>query len=176
MPPVLFLGSLAWSPADLVEGSLTDEFALTDASGRGLGVYFPWLRLGFHCLLPSDPPRDTIFFFEALAVVSAIHRVCAWRAARRFVSRLAILTDNTNTVNLFNTLRASPPYNSLLRSAVDARAAARLDVRVDHVPGSLNVVADALSRGNLDVVREIVPGITLLPLIPPQDAMGVFLS
>ncbi|KAL7279056.1 hypothetical protein ACG7TL_006891 [Trametes sanguinea] len=113
------LTALAWTPADLVPGALADEFALTDASACGIGIFFPWHNLAFYCPLPSDPPRDTIFFFEALAVCMAIHRVAAWRSAARLVSRLAILSDNSNTVAMFNSFRASPPYNSILKSAVD---------------------------------------------------------
>ncbi len=32
-PPISLLRSLAWSPADLVQGLVSDEFALVDASG-----------------------------------------------------------------------------------------------------------------------------------------------
>ncbi|KAI0827379.1 hypothetical protein BC628DRAFT_1318374 [Trametes gibbosa] len=166
------LHSNTWSPADLVQGTLSNEFALTDALGSGLGVYFPWLHLGFHCPLPINAPTDTIFFFEALAICAAIHRTRAWRKAGRFVRRLAILSDNSNSVAIFNSLRASPIYNPILTSAVDVMMEFKLDVRVEHIPGDLNTVADALSRGKLQLVRELVPSITLLTLIPPQDALG----
>lgn len=169
---VHLLTANAWSPADLIQGDLGDEFALTDASGTGLGVYFPWLRLGFHCALPADAPSDTIFFFEALAICAAIHRARVWRKVGRVVRRLAVLSDNTNSVAVFNSLRASPAYNPILKSAVDVMIECAVDVRVDHIPGELNTIADALSRGKLELVRELVPGIVLLPLSPPQDALG----
>ncbi|KAI0820344.1 hypothetical protein BC628DRAFT_1330604 [Trametes gibbosa] len=169
---VHLLSANAWCPADLVEGALGDEFALTDASGTGLGIYFPWLKLGFHCELPAGAPTDTIFFFEALAICAAVHRARSWRQAGRFVKRLGILSDNSNSVAIFRSLRASPAYNSILKSSVDVMLDCELDVRVDHIPGELNIIADALSRGKLDLVRERVPGITLLPLTPPHDALG----
>ncbi|OJT12051.1 hypothetical protein TRAPUB_11403 [Trametes pubescens] len=175
-PGVLLLSANAWSPADLVQGALNDEFALTDASGTGLGIYFPWLKLGFHCALPCDAPSDTIFFFEALAICAAIHRARIWKKADRFVKRLAVLSDNSNSIAIFNSLRASPVYNPILKSSVDVMIECSLDVRVDHIPGELNVIADALSRDKLALVQELVPGITLLPLIPPQDALGVVSS
>ncbi|KAH9851870.1 hypothetical protein C2E23DRAFT_731992 [Lenzites betulinus] len=171
-PRIHFLASNAWAPSDLDPLALQDEFALTDASGRGLGMYFPWLRLGFHCELPNDAPANTIFFFEALAVCAAIHHVFSWRSAGRSVKRLAILCDNSNTVAIFNSLRATPVYNRILISAVDIMLAAPMDIRVQHIAGELNTVADALSRGKLDFARELVPGISLLPLIPPRDALG----
>ncbi|KAH9857232.1 hypothetical protein C2E23DRAFT_900451 [Lenzites betulinus] len=121
---------------------------------------------------PASAPTNTIFFFEALAICAAVHRARAWRRAGRFVKRFAILSDNSNSVAIFNTLRASPRYNGILKSAIDVMVDCGVDVRVDHIPGTLNVIADALSRGRLDFVREHVPNITLLPLIPPQDALG----
>ncbi|KAJ8475333.1 hypothetical protein ONZ51_g6619 [Trametes cubensis] len=169
---VHILAANAWSPADLSPSDPGDEFALTDASGQGLGVYLPWLRMGFHCELPSGAPAGTIFFFEALAVCAAIHRARVWRKAGRTVRRLAVLSDNTNTVAIFNSLRATPPYNPILKSAVNVMIECALDVRVEHIPGVQNVVADALSRGKLQLVRELVPDIDLLPLLPPQDALG----
>lgn len=171
-PGVHFLSANAWSPADLVQGSLGDEFALTDASGHGLGIYFPWLRLGFHCELPDGAPTDTIFFFEALAICAAVHKVRTWRKAGRFITRLAILSDNSNSVAVFNSLRVSPSYNPILKSAIDVMVECAVDVRVDHIPGELNVIADALSRGKLALVRERVPDVTLFHLTPPRDALG----
>ncbi|KAH9856337.1 hypothetical protein C2E23DRAFT_857310 [Lenzites betulinus] len=139
-PGVHFLNANAWTPADLVQGAMGDEFALMDASGVGLGIYFPWAALGFHCALPTGAPTGTIFFFEALAICMAIH--CARMAQGR----------QTHEV-----------------SSVDIMVDCDLDVHVDHIPGELNVIADTLSHGHLNFVRERVPGITLLPLIPPQD-------
>ncbi|KAI0350282.1 hypothetical protein OH77DRAFT_1524983 [Trametes cingulata] len=150
-PGVLLLDACAWTPADLVPGSHADEFALCDASGVGLGIYFPWLRIGLHVPLPTDAPTGAIFFHEALAACAAIHRTRYWRHAGRTVKRLAILSDNSNTVGMFNTLRAAPVYNSILKSSVDVMLQYELQVRVDHVPGELNIVADALSRGNLEL-------------------------
>ncbi|OBZ74757.1 hypothetical protein A0H81_05566 [Grifola frondosa] len=167
-----FLSALEWGPEDLVEGAHCDEFALVDASGVGLGLFFPWLNFGFHAVLPCDAPTNAIFYFEALAICSAIHRVSAWRSAHRHVKRFAVLSDNTNAVRIFNTLRASPVYNPILLSAVDVMIHDRLQVRVDHVPGAHNTVADALSHGKLDKARELAPGIQLFPFIPPRNALG----
>ncbi|KAI0323360.1 hypothetical protein GY45DRAFT_1264713, partial [Cubamyces sp. BRFM 1775] len=169
---VHMLSAEAWSPADLTQDNPQHEFALTDASGRGLGIYFPWLRLGLHCELPTDAPVGTIFFFEALAVCAAIHRARIWKRAGRSIRRLAVLSDNSNSVAIFNSLRASPAYNTILTSAVDVMLDCALDIRVEHIPGASNIVADALSRGKLDLVKQLVPGIDILPFTPPQDALG----
>ncbi|KAH9848304.1 hypothetical protein C2E23DRAFT_871274 [Lenzites betulinus] len=171
-PGVHLLHANTWTPADLKPGALGDEFALTDASSHGLGIYFPWLELGFHCDLPAKAPNTTIFFFEALAVCAAIHRAGVWRKAGWFIKRLAVLSDNSNTVAVFNSLCASLPYNPILKSAVNIMLAHDIDVRIHHIAGKLNIVAVALSRGKLEFARERVPNITLIHLIPPQDAMG----
>ncbi|KAI0819140.1 hypothetical protein BC628DRAFT_1342399 [Trametes gibbosa] len=142
----------AWTPADLEPGALGDEFVLTDASSHGLGIYFPWLDLGFHCDLPLKAPTSAIFFFEALAVCAAIHRAGAWHKAGCFIKRLAVLSDNSNTVAVFNSLRASLPYNPILKSAVDIMLAHNIDVRVHHIAGKLNVIHQESSA--LDDVAE----------------------
>ncbi|KAI0822598.1 hypothetical protein BC628DRAFT_1456958 [Trametes gibbosa] len=171
-PGIHLLTANIWTPTDLDCLALGDEFTLTDASGHGLGIYFPWRRLGLHCELPTDAPANTIFFFKALAVCAALHHVFSWQQAGHFVKRLAILCNNSNTVAIFNSLRATPAYNKILVSAVDVLIAAPLDMRVQHVAGEFNTVADTLSRGKFDLARQLVPEITLLPLLPPPDALG----
>ena len=89
-----------------------DVVAYSDACVSGLGFYFEHLREGFQCETPVNPPKDTIFFFEALAVTSAVD------AATRLSptpSRLLVYSDNTNTVDIFHSLRALPAYNGLLK-------------------------------------------------------------
>ncbi|SJL12116.1 uncharacterized protein ARMOST_15537 [Armillaria ostoyae] len=61
---------------------------------------------------------EVIFFFEALCVCATIHWV-ADTLSPELRKRVTILTDNTNTVDIFNSLRASLTYNPILKSAVD---------------------------------------------------------
>jgi hypothetical protein len=111
----------------------------------------------------------TIFFAEALAVCSAIHAIPEMDPLPQ---RVVIYTDNSNTVNIFSSLRASAPYNRILMSAVDVLIAHGIDLRVYHVPGHENVVADALSRFNNELALQLVPGLLIDHFQPPQDAMG----
>ncbi|CAL1702706.1 unnamed protein product [Somion occarium] len=164
--------TLAWSPSDLIEDSHRDEFALVDASSSSIGLYFPWSHLGFWSELPCHTPTSTIYFFEALAICAAIHRIHFWRTASHFVQCLAILSDNTNAVHAFNTLKVTPPYNPILTSAIDIMIEGCLQVRVDHINGEDNQISDTLSRGQLDQARLLNPKITILHFTPPRDALG----
>jgi hypothetical protein len=143
--------------------------AYTDASSVGMGIWFPDDDFACHSALPPLAPTDTIFFFEALAVCSAIHAVADMQPPP---ARLLIYTDNTNTVAMFNTLRAKPAYNRLLMSAMDILLHYHVDLRVEHIPGDLNEVADALSRFQGEHVRLLAPGTEILYFEPPQDALG----
>jgi hypothetical protein len=60
--------------------------------------------------------------------------------------RLAVFTDNANTVAMFNTLAALPPYNWLLMLSMDIVLDGYIDRRVFHVPGVHNTVTNHLSR------------------------------
>jgi hypothetical protein len=57
-------------------------------------------------------------------------------------------------------------------SAVDVLITHSVDLRVYHVPGHENVVADALSRFRNDVALQLVPDLIINTFTPPQDAMG----
>ncbi|KAJ7254013.1 hypothetical protein B0H12DRAFT_1017210 [Mycena haematopus] len=134
------------------------------------GFYYPALSLGFQAELPTDVSSDLkIFFFEALCVCSAIHH-----AARLLPrdSRLTIYTDSSNTVDIFNSLKALPAYNNILMSAVDVLLHHSIELRVLHVPGKLNTVADTISRWNDRLAAALVPGLVVQPFKPPRDTLG----
>ena len=44
----------------------------TDASSKGLGVWFLGEHVSYQCPLPLNAPKDAIFYFKALAVCSTI--------------------------------------------------------------------------------------------------------
>ena len=120
-----------------------DLVAYTDACLSGLGFYFERTAEGFQCQVPEHPPKDTIFYFEALAVVSVVDAVTRLPS---IPSRLLVFSDNTNSVDIFHSLRSLPPYNGLLKFTVSLLIAHGISLRVVHVPGVDNSIADSLSR------------------------------
>jgi hypothetical protein len=156
------LQSLDWDP------DTADVTAYCDASLNGLGFWFPGLSAAFWAPIPEDPPKDTIFYFEALSVLSAIIHSTTFGFP---VDKLVVYTDNLNTVHMFNSLSALPAYNGILKTAVDhilSDISNPIQLRVIHVPGESNDVADALSRGQLHFVVDNVPNISIDTFSPPR--------
>ncbi|KAF5376292.1 hypothetical protein D9615_008534 [Tricholomella constricta] len=159
---------------DSVDWPITtaDETLYTDASGTGMGYWSPSRNMGFHSAINERDQRDKtkgIFFFEAMAVTSALLWAAQLQPAPR---RIAIFTDSQNTVDIFDSFRASPRYNPFLITSVDLLIRFRVQLSVRHIPGEENGVANALSRHKFDVARELSPGLTLLPFTPPRLTLG----
>jgi hypothetical protein len=173
-PPTRILSSVSWEPSEAKKAGLHQLEVFTDASLTAMAYYFPILRLAYYAPLPPNPSPDTIFWFEALAVCAAIHHAAhVW--ARDFtpkLDRLLVGTDNMNTVNVFNSLHAKPSYNPILISSINVRMECSLDVRVYHIPGDTNIIADAISRKNFAFAQKLIPNLSILLFTPPQDALG----
>lgn len=139
--------------------------AMTDACPRGLGFWYPNLNLCFASSTPTDTLSTEITFFEALAVLSALYD-----AVHRFPpkTRMVIFTDNFASVAMFSTFRALPEYNCILRAAVDLILEAKFDLRVVHVSGDQNDVADALSRGDFMRALQSHPNLSIHSFEPYQ--------
>jgi hypothetical protein len=110
--------------------------------------------MGFYSPTPDDVHPELIFYFEALCVLCALLNACTKSS---LPSRFIIYTDNLNTVDIFSSFSARPGYNILLREAVNLLVDGHHDLRVLHVPGEENVMADALSRANFNRVFELRP-------------------
>ncbi|KAK0230066.1 hypothetical protein IW262DRAFT_1263299 [Armillaria fumosa] len=137
-----------------------------------MGFWVLKIACGFVCSMPKLPDgNEIIFFFEALCVCSAIHWVTSTMSA--WMQRcVMILTDNMNTMDIFNSLRASPMYNPILKSAVDTMIHHNIDLRVLHIPGSENDVVDALSHSEFSRAHNLVPRLLIISFIPPHGMLG----
>jgi hypothetical protein len=163
---VFFFKSVSWDFAHLTDDVLK---VYTDASGEGIAYWFPTANLGFQSPLPCEAPTGTIFYFEALAVTAAILAAVQCSPPD---GRIAIFTDNLNTVSMFNSLAALPPYNWLLMKSVDAIIESRADFQVFFVRGIENVVADRLSRWKNAEAEVAAPGLSVHSFLPPRNTLG----
>jgi hypothetical protein len=63
--------------------------------------------------------------------------------------------------------------NQILISTTNSQIQSDTDLRVFWLPGADNIVADALSHFKNELLARICPDITIKPLTPPRDALGV---
>lgn len=141
----------------------------SDACLEGMAFYYPELSLGYFAHTPSHLANEHIFVFEALAVVSAIQHTI--KSADNAI-RIVVFTDNSNTVSIFNTLRCLPFLNPLLKTVADILLTHPHELRVLHVPGECNVIADAISRSRFNVAIDADPFLTIHTFEPPRLTLG----
>ncbi|KAF7763931.1 hypothetical protein Agabi119p4_8468 [Agaricus bisporus var. burnettii] len=144
----------------------------TDACLTGLAFWIPSEKVGFCADVPTDRqiPSEWIFYREKWAVLSALDY--AVTRLEMMDQKIVIYTDNSNTVDLYNTLHALPVHNQLLQNAVDLLVRSHCHLRVLHVPAEHNQVADALSRRDMERARRHEPKLIHLEFLPPRDTLG----
>ena len=163
---IFFFDSMVWCDDDHTHSTLT---IYVDASSHVIGIWFLLEKMGYQCPLPPGTPTDAIFFFKALAICCTVHLTSSFPHA----TRLHIVTDNTNTFDIFGSLSALPSYNSILISTVDVLLRTNIDLCVIHIPGTQNVIADALSQYHNELATKLVDGLTICTFQPPRNALGV---
>ena len=120
-----------------------DLVFLSDASNVGLAFWSPTLDLAFVASIEvTDLHYGDTFFNEVLVVVSAID--WAMHLPNK-PQHILLRTDSMNTVDIFHSLAAQPNYVLLLFQVVETMMDSGVDVRVVHIPGDKNTIADALS-------------------------------
>ncbi|RDB27518.1 hypothetical protein Hypma_003768 [Hypsizygus marmoreus] len=149
--------------------SSANEIIYTDASPYGMAFWCPSRSLGFSYEIPPGDRSKPIFYFEAYAVLSAFQWITSILPRPQ---RVLIYTDNLNTVNIFNTLRASPLYNPILITTIDLTIRFNIQLRVLHIPGDFNTVADALSRSRPFRAAQLHPGLQISSFTPPRLTLG----
>ena len=71
---------------------------------------------------------------------------------------------------MFNSLSALPAYDNILKDSVDhllSDVENPIELRVVHITGELNIVADTLSHGFFHTVIDSAPGIVINNFSPP---------
>ncbi|KAJ6549483.1 hypothetical protein B0H10DRAFT_2242864 [Mycena sp. CBHHK59/15] len=71
---VFMFHAIDWDPR-----TDADFTILCDACPLGMGFWTELLLLGFYSAVPTDAPKDTIFFWEATCVLSALEWFCTTR-------------------------------------------------------------------------------------------------
>ena len=145
-----------------------DVVAYCDASLSGLGFWLEKPNIGFFATIPSLSSagldaEKIIFHYEALCLVSALNHAHLISSNR---SRLLLYTDNSNVFDIFNSFRSNSDFNEMLKCAADILIDGQHSLRVIHVPGVNNTVADALSRGDFKRAVSAAPGLVIRPFQP----------
>ncbi|KAF6747917.1 hypothetical protein DFP72DRAFT_821139 [Ephemerocybe angulata] len=134
-----------------------------------MGFWIRDLNLGFYAPTQDIDAEEYIFFHESLCVLSALLHI---DAVGYQPNHTTIFSDNSNTVDIYNSLKASPRVNPILMAACDVALESCSDFKVLFIPGIENQVADALSRFDFDRARAISPGIDIQPFTPPRITLG----
>ncbi|KAF5383939.1 hypothetical protein D9757_007395 [Collybiopsis confluens] len=148
-----------------------DLTLFTDACPGGLGFWVAIgnVTLGFQFSVPAEWSFD-IFYLEALTVLAAI--TFAISSSLPPPKCVAIFTDNSNSVDIFNSLKAHAPHNNILLTAVNHAIESNVQFRVFHIPGTENGIADALSRFDNDRVFDLCPDTAISTFQPPRVLLG----
>jgi hypothetical protein len=135
-----------------------------DATPSGLGVFDG--RQGFTC---AHLTSTNILLNEMTAILAAVMIFTrSLRASANLArSRLLVHSDSLDSCAIFSSLRADPTYNGVLKRSSELRSLFNVDLRVIHISGATNVVADALSRQDLDKLALIQPGMRLSTIPDP---------
>jgi hypothetical protein len=162
-PGVLLLRASDWSPPD------ADIIIYCDACMDGMGFWYPDHDLAFYSPVPLRVPVEFIFYYEALCVLSALQYTAP---LFNTPARIALYTDNSNTIDIFSSLRCLSAYNPILKAACSLLIDTDHQLRVFHVPGEQNDVADAVSCQQFAHAITMQPQLSINFFQPPQLPLG----
>lgn len=152
----LLLKSRLWSTFE------ANLIFFADACTTGLGVWFPMTKVGYSYSFP--PPSRHIYWAELVAVAAGLDLALLINP-----DKVAAYSDSMLTVQLFSLHSPSINVRLAFRHVVNRLLETNVDLKVVHIPGELNIKADALSRGCLDIVKRRHPTATFHPLPVPAD-------
>lgn len=170
-PPLSFLDPALdeWTSSDADIVLTTDACTNADESDLpGLGFFVsPQLGAPLHFFHRRTSPIGDIQLLEGIAVASAI----AWvLAARPLVKRILVRTDSAPVVYSFDSGSGSSELKDLVWSTYIRLQEKGVDLRVKHIPGVRNTIADDLSRLPIPRLRRLYP--KLSSFTPPAWSIG----
>ena len=121
-----------------------NAFHYTDVSHYGWGAHLELMSLSFHGRWSEDQSQLHISMLETMAIRFALKRALKYS----YHSCVMISTDNTTMVSYINKQRGTHSPNlcvevwEILHWCLEQH----IVVRVPHIPGKFNVLADHLSR------------------------------
>lgn len=149
-----------WTPSE------ADVTIYCDACPAGMGFWSPshWKAFYFRCL-PEFGKNSN--FCEAAAIVSALQ----WALSLNLPSnpRILIYSDNLAAVEVFSSMRGCSPYYEMTIQVAAWIHDHEILWRTLHVPGLDNNIADYLSRGMLDRVRDAEATLPICEFAPLAD-------
>ena len=148
-------------------GRHTPSITLTsDASGTGGCGAFTSTGQWFRCEWRGAWENEHITAKELLPVVIA----CALWGRRWQGQAIQCYCDNAAVVSIIRTGWSKHDLSMhLMRSLSLFTAKQAISIIVDHIPGKNNVAADAISRGNLPLFFQQVPGAERVQTPVPQE-------
>ncbi|KAJ2932592.1 hypothetical protein H1R20_g4498, partial [Candolleomyces eurysporus] len=163
LPGTHIMSNTSW---DLSKADIT---IYVDACLEGMGFWYANQSVGYYSPVPASTPSCHIFYFEALCALSALIHATSHNPS---ASRIVIFSDSTNTVDMFSSLCADQTFNHLLLMASDIVLKNDVDLRVLHITGRDNVIADAISRLQISSVLDLIPNFYLQYFQPPRFPLG----
>ena len=150
-----------WSSPDVIH-------LWTDASALGYGAVCErdWMAVPWSRELLRLAARDAAISMPFLELYALASAAATW--GHRWRGRRVDFHCDSKTVVEAAQLRhtASPALSQLFRCLYLSAARNQFSVRVTHVPGLSNRLADALSRLQIDAFRALMPHAARLPTTP----------
>ena len=135
----------------------------TDASGS-IGYGAVYSKEWFYSSWPSSWQCRNISALELFPIVAAVE---VWGNTWANQS-VCFFTDNEALVHVINKQTSCEPHiMALIRRMVLACLSLNINFMARHVPGRVNILADKLSRGQIDEFRLLAPWVNTRPIKLP---------
>lgn len=160
-----FNGRAFFLDEDFLNGNCLELY--TDASGSiGYGAVYG--KEWFYGTWPLSWHSRNISALELFPIVAAVE---VWGSEWANKS-VCFRTDNEALVPVINKQTSREPHiMALIRRLVFTCLSFNINFMARHVPGRINILADKLSRGQVDEFRTLAPGANIMPTEIPVHCL-----